>query len=89
MEIPFETMEAVNKVLLDAFNGEFVKDFSMQYDFDSVGDECIRIKLYMDPNAEVEKHGDSLFGLPCEIDKVLDGDLKSIRPHIEFGTAED
>ena len=89
MEIPYETMEAVNKVLIDTFNGEFVKDFSMKYDFDSVGEECIRIKLYLDPNAVVKKYSKRVFGLPCEIEKVLDGDLKGIRPHIEFRTAED
>ena len=89
MEIPYETMEAVNKVLIDTFNGEYVKDFSMQYDFDSVGEECIRIKLFLDPNAEVKKYGKRLFGLPCEIGKVLDGELKGIRPHIEFGGAKD
>ena len=88
MEIPSETKVAVSKVMYDAFKGECVKYFSMQYDFDSVGEECIRIKLYMDPNADVEKHGDSLYGLPRKIEKVLDGDLKGIRPHIEFRTAK-
>ena len=89
MEIPYETKQAVSEVMYDAFKGEFVKYFSMQYDFDSVGEECIRIKLYLDPNAVVKKYSKRLFGLPCEIEKVLDGDLKGIRPHIEFRTAED
>ena len=88
MEIPFETKEAVSNVLFDTFKGEFVKYYSMYYDFDSVGEECIRIKLYMDPNAEVKKYSKRVFRLPCEIEKVLDGDLKGIRPHIEFRTAE-
>ena len=83
MEISKENLAAVKKVVYDAFDNGKVKDVSMRFGFDSLGEEIVRVRLYVIPDTTVEDFRLRAFDLPEDIFEVLDGDLKGMSPHVE------
>lgn len=86
MEISERTLEAVKKVVFTVFDNGKVKDVSMRLGRDTLGIDCVRVRLYVVPGKGPEDYGNRLFSLPIEISNVLDDDLKDLLPHVEIRT---
>ena len=86
MEISEKTLAAVKKVVFEIFDNGKVKDVSMRLGYDSVGEQVIRVRLYVLPGTGVKDYTDRLFYVPEKIREVLEGDLKDLPPHVEVRT---
>lgn len=83
MEISEKNLAAVKKVVYDAFDNGKVKDVTMRFGFDSLGEEIVRVRLYVLRGTRKEDYRGRVFHLPEDIYNVLDGDLKGMSPYIE------
>ena len=83
MQISEETLEAVKGVVYEIFDNGKVKDVSMRLGRDGYGDDIVCVRLFLVPDVEVEDFDGRLFPLPRAIRKVLDEDLRGLRPRVE------
>ena len=86
MQISEATLEAVKRVVYDIFDNGKVKDVTMRLGRGWYGDEIVCVRLFLVPDMELEDFDGRLGPLPRAIRKVLDEDLRDLRPRVEVRT---
>ena len=86
MQISEETLEAVKGVVYEIFDNGKVKDVTMRLGRGWYGDEVVCVRLYLVPDTGMEDFDGRLGPLPRAIRKVLDEDLRDLRPRVEVQT---
>lgn len=86
MQISEATLEAVKEVVYEIFDNGKVTDVTMRLGRGWYGDEIVCVRLYFVPDTGKEDFEGRIFPRPRAIRKVLDEDLRGLRPRIEVQT---
>ena len=84
MEIPESIRSAVETVVRSWYNDEKIRDVTVQFWVDDIGDDALKVHVFVDPDTKREDLGPTMVGLHGEIMNVLTGDVKGRYPYIRL-----
>lgn len=84
MEITQEDVNAVADVIQDRYPPELIQAVEMEKTYDSTGEECLYIYVYMDKRTKPDDIKGGLFGLPKLLRNALRDELKGLFPHVRL-----
>ena len=81
MEISEDIRSTVETVVRSWYNDEKIRDVTVQFWVDDVGDDALKVHVFVDPDTKREDLGRTTAGLHGEIMNVLTGDVKGLYPY--------
>lgn len=84
MEITQKDVNAVADVIQDRYPPELIQSVEMEKTYDSSGEECLYIYVYMDKKTTAEDLKEGLLGLPSLLRDALRDELKGLFPYVHL-----
>ena len=84
MEVSEDIRSTIETIVRARFKTEKIRDVTVESWVDDLGDDSLKVHVFVDPDITEEDFGDTTVGLPRKIMNVLTGDVKGRYPYIRF-----
>ena len=84
MEISEDIRSAVETVVRSWYDDEKIRDVTVESWIDDIGDNSLKVHVFVDPDTKREDLGRTSVGLARRIMGVLTGDVKGLYPYIRL-----
>ncbi len=84
MEISKELLDSVKEATFAHFSNGKVHDVAMRFTHDEDGEDCIAVRLFVEPNMSSEDYGGKLLDLLRQINEICSKEHQYIPAFLEF-----
>lgn len=84
MEVAEDIRSAVEAVVRSWYNDEKIRDVTVESWVDDIGDDSLKVHVFLDPDTKHQDLGRTMVGLQRRIMGVLTGDVKGRYPYIRL-----